>query len=358
MVTNSFTGTTRHDYWNGAGWSPITVNTNFYQDQSLSLSNNGVVRWDTTTMPDWTINNSTNGGYTNMYYWIRGSWVNTTTSKPAFRSITPNGKYRFAAYQAWHDTMPAFHNDSDGRTHAEKGLTVNGSLLAGTTNVIAAISTTTNGLCGVSQAVSINQPSSNILSSYVQRGQYLFQTWTNTYTMTATASTNNNGSGIWTNKYAGHIGRTLVYADQTNLFDVTGTWSLFGETNRTTLFADASFRFFVDTAANSLTAGSTNIYVMSGAGFASYDTIRLSSFWGTTNEYLYVSERNGTNLLLKRPVVNNYNATNCAVQRVLQFGPINYAELGAQGTNQFHSSLIFPTAVTVTIREELREASR
>ena len=107
------------EYWNGVGWTDITVGSDYFVDGTNNLTQIGTLSWNITTMTDWTLYDLNGSG--DEFYWMRLRTSSAPTVSPFVGGIARGGNNRFAVYSSAFDLKPSFNIDALGRTNIGGG---------------------------------------------------------------------------------------------------------------------------------------------------------------------------------------------------------------------------------------------
>lgn len=91
------------EYWNGSGWTTLTIT-----DNTNNLQNNGTITY---TVPgSW----ATTAVNSQTYYWIRLFLTNTPSTAPTMYSVRPGSNGLISGFPNQNDTIPSFFAGADG----------------------------------------------------------------------------------------------------------------------------------------------------------------------------------------------------------------------------------------------------
>ncbi len=116
-------------YWNGSAWITMNAITNIFSDNTLNLTQSGLMSWETSTM-NWETN--TPPGIVDPeyeMYWMRFVTTTAPTLAPIVATLVPHGDVRLGVKAAYLDTGFNWLVDSKGRVvHNDTVANVSGDI--------------------------------------------------------------------------------------------------------------------------------------------------------------------------------------------------------------------------------------
>jgi hypothetical protein len=110
------------EYWTGTQWIDISINNDFYEDNTNNLNQSGEIIWDSSILSGWTksyLTDKIEVGYE--LFWMRFRSASPPTVSPISNNIIRAGNKRFAVNNSPFSYKPSFYIDSLGRTNIGGG---------------------------------------------------------------------------------------------------------------------------------------------------------------------------------------------------------------------------------------------